>query len=151
MQFLTDDMLGRLCKWLRIMGFDTVELPGGSDEELFKKARAENRVLLTRDKELAQKATPKHSLFIKREDYLEQLKEVVQRLHLKVDHKQYFSRCLGCNEPVEEVAKKMIQEEISASVFRDQDRFWRCKHCHKIFWKGSHYTNTLEKLCEFSN
>jgi uncharacterized protein with PIN domain len=145
-KFLADDMLGRLGKWLRILGYDTLSLPRTSDENILKKAIREKRILLTRDRELAEKATSKRSLFIVENRYQPQVREVIRKLRLKIKPKKFFNICLACNKPVKRIHKDRIKKLVPKTIYERNHYFWKCSKCKKIYWKGSHYTNTLKKL-----
>jgi hypothetical protein len=146
MKFLADDMLGRLAKWLRILGYDTVYVSGISDDELLRLAVREGRILLTRDLELAQKTPKGNCLFIRSHGYWTQLKEVLEGLELKVRSSRLFSICLECNTQVAKVTKKNLKGRMPSYAYAHHKTFWQCPHCCKIFWRGSHYENTLKRL-----
>jgi len=146
MKFLADDMLGRLAKWLRILGYDTLYLSATPDEVLMRRALAEKRVLLTQDQELAQKMPGTSVLLIRNNRYFAQLQEVSRSLKLKIHSDRLFSLCLECNIPVTQVAKKTVQKDVPSYAYQNHRIFWKCSHCAKVYWRGSHYDNTLKKL-----
>lgn len=146
MKFLVDNMLGRLGKWLRILGYDTLYLSEASDNSLVKRAVRDKRILLTRDQELFEKAPKRRCVLIKEIQYLAQLKETVKKLKLKPVSRRFFTICLECNQPVKRVYKAKIQKRVPEDVYRYRKFFWKCPKCKKIFWKGSHYENTLKKI-----
>lgn len=146
MKFLADHMLGRLAKWLRILGFDTLFLTGVKDQEILKRAAAEDRLILTRDRDLAQHAPTGKSLLIRSDQYAGQIKEVLTGLQLRWKPEKLFSICLECNVAVQDQNKKKVKKHVPRNVFEEHDRFWQCPECRKVFWQGSHYENTREKL-----
>src|SRR3989338_3435653 len=106
MKFIVDHMLGRLAKWLRILGYDSLFLTNTVDSEILKIASLENRTLLTRDRELSKKAGAVKSILIQSNRYPQQLKEVISVFGIDWNDKALFSICLECNEPIEMVEKK---------------------------------------------
>ena len=109
LKFLADSMLGRLARWLRILGYDVVYETSISDDDLIAKALRENRIILTMDRELADRESAKNALLLKSYDYKEQLKHVIT--HYKVDCESHiFSRCLLCNERLDSIEKGKHQD-----------------------------------------
>jgi uncharacterized protein with PIN domain len=140
-------MLGTLAKWLRVFGFDTFFADIGiKDEELLGIAKKENRVLITRDKNLVFDARRENIKVIEvtSTDIDDQLKQVLK--DVKIDDNLFLSRCLLCNKIVEEIDKKKVGKIVPERVFKSNEKFWFCKNCDKIYWKGSHYENMLDKI-----
>jgi len=152
MKFLCDQMLGTLAKWLRIYGFDTYFANSEiSDEELLKISKDEDRILLTRDKKLVQRAHKENikNIEIKTTDVNEQLKIVLK--DLTIDKNKVLSRCILCNNVIDEIKKRDVGGKVPERVFETNEEFWFCKKCNKIYWKGSHYENMIEKMDELKN
>jgi len=152
MKFLCDQMLGTLAKWLRIYGFDTYFANSEiSDDELLKISKDEDRILLTRDKKLVQRAHKENikNIEIKTTDVNEQLKIVLK--DLTIDKNKVLSRCILCNSVIDEIKKKDVDGKVPERVFETNEEFWFCKKCNKIYWKGSHYENMIEKMDELKN
>ncbi len=146
MKFICDDNLGRLAKWLRTLGYDTLFYPTISDEELIKKALDEERVILTRDNNLIQMKVVQNHLLIKSDQPLEQLKQVVQHLKLKRDEEILFTRCSVCNTELKPVEKEKIKERLYPYVYKTQDNFVYCSACDKIYWPATHVEHMKQKL-----
>lgn len=146
MKFICDDNLGRLAKWLRTLGYDTLFYSTISDQELIKKALDEGRIILTRDNHLIQMKAVEDYLLIKSDQPLEQLKEVVQHFKLKKDKEKLFTRCLVCNTPLKQIEKERIKDRLYPYVYRTQDRFVYCPACDKIYWPATHIDHMKEKL-----
>ena len=147
MKFLCDQMLGTLAKWLRILGFDTLYANSEIDDsEIIKVTKKEKRVLLTRDKTLIHIARRENikTIEINTTDINEQLKTVLE--NIKPDKNKFLSRCLLCNTPVKEIDKNKIKNKIPEKVFKNNEEFWYCPKCNKIYWKGSHYLNMIKKI-----
>ncbi len=136
MRFIADTMLGRLARWLRILGYDTVYPGQESDQRLARLASEENRILLTRDRELASRKGFR-KLLIRSDLLSEQLAQVREELGLSLTGRT-FSLCLICNRPLEEVDKDQAQERIPPYVLQTQKTFSRCPQCHKVYWAGTH-------------
>jgi uncharacterized protein with PIN domain len=147
MKFLCDRMLGTLAKWLRIYGFDTFFGTNKmSDDELLEISKNENRILITRDKKLVYVARRENikTIELTETDIDEQINAVLSET--KIDKKKILSRCILCNFEVEEIKKETVKEKVPARVFENNEKFWFCKKCNKIYWKGSHYEKMIEKI-----
>lgn len=145
MKFLADNMLGSLARWLRFLGFDTTYPVLLSDKDLKELAKQENRVLLTRDKELS-KAKDIAVAYIESIDLKEQLVQVITSYDLKII--SAFSRCSLCNSKLDPVDKKAVEGKVPAKVFKLQDEYWECQKCKKFYWKGTHYQGIKKMLGE---
>jgi len=151
MKLLCDQMLGTLAKWLRIYGFDTFYSNKiKNDNELLKIAKKEDRVLITRDKELTYGARRENiqAIEVKTTDIDEQINIVLKEI--KPDKTKFLSRCILCNSEVEEIKKEDVKGKIHERVFDNNDKFWFCKKCNKIYWRGTHCDKMLEKIDELS-
>lgn len=148
MKFIADVMLGKLARWLRLMGYDTAYDSSISDEDLMHKAHQEDRIILTMDHALAEQSPQGLALLIKSQNLEDQLQQVVK--HFKLDpYSNLFERCTICNTPVVEIAKSEIKEEISPYVYSSYNQFWRCPTCKRLYWEGSHLDQAkkfLEKI-----
>ena len=147
MKFLCDQMLGTLAKWLRIYGFDTyfpkTEI---DDKKLLEISKKENRILITRDKDLIYHARRENIevIEIDKIDIDEQIAIVIK--NFKVDNSKILTRCLLCNSLLNDIKKEKVKDKVPIKVFNNFDRFWFCKNCNKIYWKGSHYDKMIEKI-----
>jgi len=135
LKLLTDCMLGRLAKWLRLMGYDTAYENVASDSHLAHRARAEGRVLLTRDRELAGRRGLR-TLLIQSELLEEQVREVRDALGPPPD--PAFSRCSACNGVLEAVTPEAISDRVPPYVLRTQSTFHRCPGCGRVYWPSTH-------------
>lgn len=146
-RFLVDQMLGRLVPWLRLLGFDTITVLDEADAKLQRVARADNRVLLTKDFELSQsQAVNVH--FVDADEPLEQIAEVLAAYTISPEPARMFTRCTLCNADVELVDKAAYRDHIPAAAYEAYDEFSYCKACDKVYWKGAQYERILEKLAE---
>lgn len=147
LKFIADTMLGRLAKWLRILGYDVVYEPFISDDDLIARSLREDRTILSMDKKLIERKSAKNSLCIKDSNYKEQLKQVIA--HYNIDYKaNIFTRCLVCNRPLDHINKEKIKDKVLPYVYSIQDTFYICQQCNRIYWAGTHRINILEKLNE---
>jgi uncharacterized protein with PIN domain len=143
-RFVLDVHLGRLARYLRLLGFDADYEPERDDRELVRKSLAEHRILLTRDVGLLKYGSLTHGYFVRSTDPQDQLLEVVRRLHL-AGAVEPFTRCMACNGSLREVEKSQVEDELPDGVRREQDRFWQCDRCRRLYWRGSHIRR-LEEL-----
>ncbi|HIE04415.1 MAG TPA: hypothetical protein EYP61_06610 [Candidatus Latescibacteria bacterium] len=146
MRFVADDMLGRLAKWLRLLGYDVIYPAPARDAQLLRLAQAEDRVLLTRDRGLAERSFGRRVL-VESGDLWEQLRQVVRELDLDVG-KDFLTRCALCNEPIEPLPKEEVRDSVPPYVFSTHERFARCPKCGRIYWEGSHVERMRRKLKE---
>lgn len=141
-RFLADNMLGKLARWLRMMGYDTLYARSGSDAELALTASREGRILLTRDKGLAARKDTR-ALYVESDSLDEQLAQVVSLLGLSLRQEL---RCTECNGPLEAVSHMEVAGRIRESVAERHSEFYMCIACKKIYWKGSHWTSIEERI-----
>jgi uncharacterized protein with PIN domain len=134
-RFVADVMLGRLARWLRALGYDTVYLRDASDARLLGIALREGRRLLTRDAALARRAR-EAGLLVRAETLDAQLREVIAAYRL--GGHGALSRCLECNGRLVETPREAVREEVPPYTFATQRAFWRCDECRRVFWAGSH-------------
>ncbi len=144
--FLCDMMLGRLARWLRIIGYDTLYPRGLDDPELAARAAAEGRVLLTRDKLLSETDVCR-TYYIESDALKKQLAAVIGRFDLVCDPNRLDSRryrCSRCNAPLEERAKATVEGKVPKKVFEYQYEFWYCGRCDQYYWQGTHWDNIID-------
>lgn len=145
MKFLADAMLGRLAKWLRILGYDTAYSPQVEDWDLVRIARAEGRMLLTRDRELTRRKGVR-SLLIESDSFEDQMRQLLEDLDLSVDNS--LSRCPRCNTALESITKEEAKERVPPYVYARHVHFSLCPKCDKIFWKGTHWERMRHRIDE---
>jgi hypothetical protein len=144
-RFAVDTMLGRLARWLRAMGYDTAYPGQVDDRRLLELARAEGRILITRDQRLALLAAPRECL-VRAETLDRQIQEVVERLGLEPREDDWLTRCLACNALLEPREREAVAETVPPHVRASQERFWGCPGCERVYWSGSHADRMLERL-----
>ncbi|MBI5188401.1 MAG: Mut7-C RNAse domain-containing protein [Nitrospirae bacterium] len=146
-RFIADAMLGRLTRWLRLLGFDTLYYPDISDSRLLRVAREEERLILTRDTRLIKIKGVKDYLLIKANDSFKQLLEVIDTL--KIEEFKPLSRCVKCNGLLGRLLNKSeIKDSVPEFVFLNFNLFLKCSGCGKVYWEGTHPEKFREKLSE---
>lgn len=150
MKFVADVMLGKLARWLRLIGYDTVYNPKLATKELIKIANEENRIFITRSKRVAVEFGAKNFYIVKAEKFKEQLSEVIKNLNLDIE-KNLFSRCSICNTEIIKVEKSSVIALIPEETAKSFDEFYQCPKCGKIYWDGSHTTRIMKFLNEIKN
>ncbi|MDD5712858.1 MAG: Mut7-C RNAse domain-containing protein [Smithellaceae bacterium] len=141
-KFLVDSTLGRLPKWLRILGYDAVYQETGTDEEFLTRAAREGRLALTRKKNLAEPG----AMIVVHDRAGEQIGEVITRLGLVPRRELFFSRCLVCNEPLQRIEKKDVATAVPPYVWENVEEFLKCPHCGRVFWPGTHKERAIDYL-----
>ena len=144
-RFVADAHLGALARLLRMAGFDTLYDNAYRDDEIECIAREEERVLLTRDRELLKRRTVELGCYIHALEPSEQLRELFARLHLAGDVRA-FTLCLHCNAPLRHVEKEEVLAQLPPRVSANHDEFTTCDTCHRVFWKGSHHARMRDLL-----
>ncbi len=137
-RFIVTKELGKLAKWLRILGYDSVYYDGKETAGLVIQALRDKRVLITRSSALT-KYTGVQVVVVRSDHVEEQLEQVTRELGLLLDEELLFQRCVECNAPLEDISKKKVEGKVPEYVFETQERFKRCPQCDKVFWKGTHW------------
>lgn len=145
-RFIIDANLGRLARYLRLLGFDTLYRNNYPDQEIARIAQQDRRIVLTRDRALLQHKSITHGYFVRSDKPREQVKEILARLDL-YDHVHPFTRCLRCNGEMEDVEKHTVDHQLQPRTRQYYDRFRRCTACGQAYWRGSHFER-MERLCE---
>lgn len=141
-RFIVDVNLGKLARYLRLLGFDTLYRNDYDDPELAALAAAQQRVLLTRDLGLLKRRCVLQGYFIRATRPPQQLGEIVERLGLHQAIRP-FIRCGRCNGVVDAVDKAAIVAQLQPGTQRDYDDFWQCLSCGQVYWRGSHYQQMM--------
>lgn len=143
--FLADCHLGKLAKYLRLMGFDTLYFTHIEDNDLAALASKEKRTILTRDKGLYERGYGARILLLEATDTKKQLRQVMDAYHL-AEYPASFSRCIVCNTPLQVVEKTDILNRLPEKVRDHFSYFEYCPACDRIYWHGDHYRHMQEFL-----
>jgi uncharacterized protein with PIN domain len=151
MTFIVDAALGKLAKWLRILGYDTLYWRTDAREGILRRASEEGRTLITKDTKLYKAKETVEALLISEDNPFSQLKEVVRYFHLVVDKGMLFSRCLACNAPLEAIDPEEAKGRVPDHIYHTHQEFARCALCQKVYWAGTHHgqmTRIVDRLRE---
>jgi len=144
-KFIVTKELGKLARWLRILGFDTVYYNSAVQGTLVIRALSEDRMVVTRRRKTAD-SLDKITLVINSDKLKSQLREVLEGLHLDLDKDKMFTRCTLCNGILKQADKNKVKEIIPEYVFKTHNEFMECVSCGKIYWRGTHWGNIKESL-----
>lgn len=148
--FATDRTLGKLAKWLRLMGFDAQCEPVGPLNDLivslFWQRVEPHRKLLVRSRQLMYTMASKKPLLILSNYPFEQVTQVIRFFELKLKDLKPFTRCTLCNIPLKRVEKQKVYGCIPDYVWQTQSEFRQCSGCKRIYWPGSHKDRSLIRI-----
>ena len=148
-RFVLDCHLGKLARYLRMLGFDSLFWTQCDDDTLLQISLQQQRILLTRDLGLLKRRQLERGYFVRATNPRAQLAEVIQRLQLENSFKP-FTRCMGCNGLIEPVGKERVLQLLPENTRRYFNEFFQCRSCRRVYWKGSHYERMQElvqQLC----
>jgi len=140
-KFIADGMLGKLTRWLRMLGQDVTYSNQFDDTELIAMAKREHRVLLTRDLALYQRAIAKgvDAFYVEGQTEAEKIAELAKRFDIPLGIDMKRSRCPRCNTKIQPTPKEEIASEVEKNTFNYYDEFWKCPKCGNIYWQGAHW------------
>jgi uncharacterized protein len=145
-RFIADAMLGKLARWMRVMGCDVEYFSEITDQALSERALRDERIILTRDTRLIQRKIIRNYAFLVIGDlYPDQLRQVVQAFAID-PFAEMLSRCLRCNAMLVSCEKNELPGKVPPYVFKTQDRFMTCPQCLKIYWKATHVQHMVEDI-----
>jgi uncharacterized protein with PIN domain len=144
LRFLCDRNLGKLSKWLRILGYDTLWDQGDADHGFLRKAGREGRIALTRKGNLG--GDPGRLIVVRADRVEGQIGEILEALTLKPDPRNRMTLCLRCNVILEAVKKEDVEGAVPAYVYQNSTCFRKCPICGRIYWPGTHVRNVEELL-----
>lgn len=150
MKFLADAMLGKLSRWLRMLGQDVEYSTELSDDQLLAKSKAEGRVLLTKDFELYQRALGRgfESYYLQGSSEAERLAELAKRFGLPLEIDMDRSHCPRCNAKLQTAIKEQIEGHVEKNTFLYYDKFWKCPSCGHVYWQGAHWKQIQQTLTQ---
>jgi uncharacterized protein with PIN domain len=151
-KFIVDRNVGKLARWLRLMGYDTRFFDGDDDADLVAIARDEGRVILSRDTQIVKRRLITSgqigAVLIQSDQPERQIHQVIDALGLD-SHFRPFTICLECNQPLVERSKDEVKGLVPPYVFKTQNQFRQCPNCQRIYWRGTHWQAMTKKLEKF--
>jgi len=152
LKFIVDNNVGKLVKWLRIMGYDTLFFSGSDDSGMIAIALSEDRVILTRDTRIVERRVVTSgrltAILIQSDEPEIQMQQVIDSLNLDCQFKP-FTLCLECNQPLVERSKQQVQDLVPTYVFQTKSQYMECPACLRIYWRGTHWQAMTKKLKKF--
>src|SRR5690349_12975395 len=145
-RFAVDRMLGRLARWLRILGHDVAYGSHLGGRTLVDCARREGRILLTRDTRLLRLQDLPPHVFVTSDHFRDQLREVAAAVPL--GDPGLLTRCLDCNRVLEEISREQAHDRVPVFVWQTSDRFLCCTGCGRLYWPATHRAHVLRELGE---
>jgi uncharacterized protein with PIN domain len=142
MKFLCDIMLGRLARYLRMLGFDAVHTKSTAALGPYKER--EDVLFLTKRKKVM---GFKNMVYIKADKAKEQLREIKDIIGPYIDRERFMTRCIICNVGLEDIGKEEVEGLVPEFVFHTYKEFKRCPSCKRIYWEGTH-TDYMERFIE---
>ncbi len=147
-KIIADSMLGKLARYLRLSGYDVLYMRC-KDEKIIREAEKLSRVIITRDRELFEKARKKglNAIYIKAQEIEDQISELIKK-GFKFHKTPIEARCPICNSNVIPIEKENVKNKVPERVYNYVEEFWICENCGKIYWFGGHWESikkTIEK------
>lgn len=148
-KFIVDSNVGKLARWLRMMGYDALFYRDIDDDRLVRIALEQNRVILTKDRQVLKRriimSGRLNAVLIEDDDPKVQLANVIKQLDLDCQFKP-FSLCLECNTKLIKRGKDQVCERVPQHVFKTQEDYMECPDCRRIYWRGTHWESMHEEL-----
>jgi uncharacterized protein len=158
LKFIVDHNVGKMAKWLRMVGFDAHLFTGADDAAIVAAALAENRILLTRDRWIMKRRAIVggriKALLIESDHFKTQVQQVISTLRLDKSSFRPFTICLECNQLLEERVKEAIKERVPPYVYQTQEHFAECPACRRLYWQGTHWqamSREIDGMLNFEN
>lgn len=149
-KFILDVHLGKLARYLRMTGFDTLYENNYSDPFIISTAVSEKRIILTRDIGILKNSRVTHGYFVRSQKPGVQLLEVIRRFDLKKNIKP-LNRCIECNGTIGAVSKEEIAHLLKPKTRKYFNEFFQCTTCKKVYWEGSHFKKIMERIDHLQN
>lgn len=152
-KFIVDNNVGKLARWLRVMGYDTLLFKEKDDKRMIEIALNEDRIILTKDTQIIKRRLVTDgklkAILIKQDDPKAQLRETAKALNLNY-HFSPFSLCLECNQMLIPRSREGVQNLVPPRVFNTQEQYMECPSCHRIYWQGTHWQAMARELRELT-
>ena len=152
-KFIVDNNVGKLAKWLRVMGYDTLLFKEKDDKRMIEIALNEDRIILTKDTQIIKRRLVTDgklkAILVKHDDRKAQLRETAEVLNLNY-HFRPFSLCLECNQRLIPRSREEVQNLVPPRVLKTQGQYMECPSCHRIYWQGTHWQAMAKVLRELT-
>lgn len=145
-KFLCDPTVGRLCRYMRMIGYDTAMAQSHEAKRVVSVALDQGRTILTRNSALAGMNLARDVVLLSEDEPLKQLKTVIDRCGLKIEESSVLTRCLEDNELLQDIAKEEVKKDVWPYVYQTQGYFRKCPRCGRIYWPATHVTAMMNKL-----
>lgn len=146
-RFIVDTHLGKLARYLRMLGFDAVYERRFENAEIIDRSLSEKRIILTRSPEILKHNRVTHGHWVRHHEPLDQLREVLHALNLSRQLRP-FTRCMDCNGAIAEVEKASIADRIDPLILQRFSEFRQCLNCGKIYWQGTHHEHMARLISD---
>ena len=151
-RFIVDHNVGKLVRWLRMMGYDSLLFTGPDDGMMVKTALHEDRVIITRDSGIARRRLAMHGqikvILVEGEDPSEQMRQVADALKLDFPHRP-FTLCIECNSGLEPRTGEQVKGCVPPHVYKTHSSYMQCPSCRRIYWRGTHWQAMCDTLDRF--
>jgi len=151
-KFIVDNNVGKLGRWLRMMGYNTRLFKDINDARMISIALAEDRVIVTRDTQFIKRGAITRNrvkaILPQSDQPKQQMRQVIAELKLDC-HYRPFTICLECNQPLVEKTKEQVAGLVPPYVFKTQEQYMQCPRCHRVYWQGTHWQRMKEELSQF--
>jgi uncharacterized protein with PIN domain len=151
LRFIVDHNVGKLARWLRMMGYDSVFFEGPDDSAMVRQALAEGRIVLTRDTGIMKRRVVisgrLKAVLLGSEDPDEQMRQLLGSVDLLAGARP-FTLCLECNAALVERSPAEVRDRVPPYVFRTQEQYMECPRCRRVYWRGTHWQAMKKKLEE---
>lgn len=149
LRFIVDHNVGKLTRWLRMLGFDSVFFNGPDDSEMIRQAVAEDRIILTRDTGVIKRRVitsgQLKAVLLKTEDPKKQIEQLMSAFDLK-NQARPFTRCIECNQSLVSRTVEEVADRVPPYVYRTQRQYMECPACQRIYWRGTHWKAMMQKV-----
>lgn len=144
-RFILDVHLGKLARYLRMLGFDTAYNQDWDDVTMIDLSLRQQRIILTRDLGVLKQSRVTHGYWLRNVMPRHQIREVLLALDL-FRQLHPFTRCMDCNGRIHPVDRSVIKGQVDPAILQRFREFWQCQDCMKIYWRGSHYERMLRQI-----
>jgi uncharacterized protein len=144
-KFAADRMVGRLAKWLRALGYDTVYVRN-MDEKNAARLMREGWIILTRNTRLVKRKAARNPVFVEHDRLEDQITQLAELGLIRFDKEKAFSRCMRCNEPLTLLPREEAADRVPEYIYNSQPHFFQCPRCGRIYWPGTHHDRMAELL-----